>query len=41
MGEGDTVTVPPDVWHQATNIGPDEAVLFITFSSADRETVGE
>ena len=41
LGEGDTVTIPPDVWHCATNIGPAEAVLFIAFSSADRRTVGE
>ena len=41
MGEGDTVTVAPNVWHQATNIGEGDAVLFITFSSAQRQTVGE
>ena len=38
---GDTVTIPPNVWHNATNLGGDEAVLFIAFSSADRQTVGE
>jgi quercetin dioxygenase-like cupin family protein len=41
MKEGDTVTIAPNVWHQATNIGDSEAVLIIIFSSADRETVGE
>ena len=41
MGEGDTVTVPPNTWHQATNVNDVDAVLFIAFSSADRETVGE
>ncbi len=41
MNEGDTVTVPPNTWHHATNIGEVEAVLFIAFSSADRQTVGE
>ena len=41
MGAGDTVTIPPNTWHQATNIGDTEAVLFIVFSSADRQTVGE
>lgn len=41
MREGDTVTIPPNVWHQATNLGDDEAILFIAFSSADRQTVGE
>ncbi|MEZ0296856.1 MAG: cupin domain-containing protein [Candidatus Methylacidiphilales bacterium] len=41
MGEGDTVTIAPHVWHQATNIGAQDAVLFIVFTSASRETVGE
>jgi quercetin dioxygenase-like cupin family protein len=41
MGEGDTVTIPPNAWHCARNIGPGEAVLFIAFSSADRKTIGE
>lgn len=41
MQEGDTVSVPPNRWHRATNIGDTEAVLLIAFSSADRETIGE
>jgi quercetin dioxygenase-like cupin family protein len=41
MNEGDTVTVPPNVWHQAINIGDEEASLIIVFTSADRETIGE
>jgi quercetin dioxygenase-like cupin family protein len=41
MKPGDTVTVPPNVWHRATNIGQSEALLFIVFSSADRQVVGE
>ena len=41
MAEGDTVTVPANAWHCAKNIGPEEAVLFIAFSSAERQTVGE
>ena len=41
LGKGDTVTIPANIWHQATNIGEVEAVLFIAFSSADRQTVGE
>jgi quercetin dioxygenase-like cupin family protein len=41
MEEGDTVTVPPNVWHNAVNIGDTEAVLIIAFTSAHRETVGE
>jgi quercetin dioxygenase-like cupin family protein len=41
LNEGDTVAIPANVWHQATNIGVTEAVLFIAFSSADRKTIGE
>ena len=41
MHEGDTVTIPPNLWHRATNIGDTDAVLHISFSSADRQTVGE
>jgi quercetin dioxygenase-like cupin family protein len=41
LGEGDTVTVPANIWHQARNIGGADAVMFIAFSSADRQTVGE
>ena len=41
MGEGDTVTIQPDVWHSARNVGMTRAELFIAFSSADRETIGE
>ena len=41
MNEGDTITVPPNLWHRATNIGQRDAVLHISFSSADRQTVGE
>jgi quercetin dioxygenase-like cupin family protein len=39
LGEGDTVVIPPNVWHQATNIGQVNAILFIAFSSADRQTI--
>jgi quercetin dioxygenase-like cupin family protein len=41
LSEGDTVVIPPNVRHCATNIGQTDAVLFIAFSSADRQTVGE
>lgn len=41
MGPDDTVCIPPKVWHNATNIGDTDAVLFIAFDSADRETIGE
>lgn len=41
MKEGDTVTIPPNIWHSARNIGSSDAHLFIAFSSSDRQTVGE
>jgi quercetin dioxygenase-like cupin family protein len=41
LNEGDTVSVPPNIRHCATNIGETDAVLFIAFSSADRQAVAE
>lgn len=41
MNEGDTVSAPAGVLHNAKNIGDTNAELFIAFSSADRETQGE
>jgi quercetin dioxygenase-like cupin family protein len=41
MNEGDTVSIPTGIRHQARNIGDEDAVLAISFSSADRQTVGE
>ena len=41
MSEGDTVSIPQGVMHNATNIGNEEAVLAISFSSPWREVVGE
>jgi quercetin dioxygenase-like cupin family protein len=41
LNEGDTVSVPQNTWHRATNIGTDEAVLLVAFSSADRQTIAE
>jgi quercetin dioxygenase-like cupin family protein len=41
LHEGDTVTIPANIRHFATNIGTEHAILFISFSSADRETIGE
>ena len=42
LGPGDTVTIPTGVPHQARNLSEtEEAVLFISFSSADRQTVME
>jgi quercetin dioxygenase-like cupin family protein len=41
MGEGDVITIPPEVPHNARNIGESAAVLLVAFSSADREAEGE
>lgn len=41
MNVGDVISVPPDVVHQARNVGKTDAVLFIAFSSGDRQTKGE
>ena len=42
LGPGDTVTIPEGVPHKARNLSEtEEAVLFISFSSADRQTVME
>lgn len=41
MEPGDTITIAQGVWHCARNRGVGEAVLYISFSSAHRETVGE
>ncbi len=40
MGPGDTISIPQGVVHNATNIGTEDAVLTISFSSAYREAVG-
>jgi quercetin dioxygenase-like cupin family protein len=41
LGPGDVVSVPPDAIHNARNIGKEDAVLAISFSSPDRQTRGE
>lgn len=41
MREGDTITIPCGMLHQARNIGAGNAVLIIAFTAADRQTVGE
>jgi quercetin dioxygenase-like cupin family protein/type 1 glutamine amidotransferase len=41
MHEGDTVTIPAGVHHNARNIGTEDAVLSLSYSSADRQTIGE
>jgi len=41
MHAGDTIAVPAGVMHNARNVGTDDAVLMISFSSPVRETQGE
>jgi len=41
MEKGDTICIPPNIVHNARNIGKMDAVLMICFSSADRQTKGE
>ena len=41
MRAGDTVTIPENTPHNARNIGTDDAVLSITYSSPDRISIGE
>jgi len=38
---GDVVSVPPNIVHNASNVGSGDAVLAISFSSPDRQTKGE
>jgi len=40
MNAGDSISIPQGVLHNATNIGTEDAVLGISFSSAYREAVG-
>lgn len=41
MGPGDTVSIPSGTLHNARNIGAEQAVFVISFSTPDRQTVGE
>ncbi len=41
MGAGDTVSIPAGMVHNARNVGTDEAIFVIAFSTPDREVVGE
>jgi quercetin dioxygenase-like cupin family protein/type 1 glutamine amidotransferase len=41
MRAGDTVTIPEGTWHNARNIGTEDAVLSISYSSPDRISIGE
>ncbi|MBV7334343.1 cupin domain-containing protein [Chloroflexi bacterium TSY] len=39
MEAGDTIVVPPNVVHNAKNVGTEDALLTIIFSTPDRQTV--
>lgn len=39
MGPGDTITIPPHVVHNARNMGTEDAIMTISFSSAYRQFV--
>lgn len=41
MQPGDTISIPRGVMHGAHNIGTEQAIFVITFSTPDRQTVGE
>jgi quercetin dioxygenase-like cupin family protein len=41
MSEGDTIMIPANIRHNAKNIGREEAVMFLSFSSAERKAVNE
>ncbi|HCE42562.1 MAG TPA: cupin domain-containing protein [Lentisphaeria bacterium] len=41
MEAGDTISVPPNIPHKARNIGTCDAIMYISFDSADREMVKE
>jgi len=41
MKEGDTVSIPAGIHHNAKNIGTEDAVLAISYSSATRQVIGE
>ena len=41
LGPGDCIVLPEGAPHYALNVGPDEAVVVVAFSSAERQTVGE
>jgi len=41
MTEGETITIPRGMYHQARNLGETNAVLMIAFTTPNRQTVGE
>ncbi len=41
LSAGDTITIPMGIAHNAKNIGTEDAVMIISFSSANRKAVNE
>ena len=41
MNPGDVISVPPNLPHNARNIGDEDAVMYVSFSSAFREANSE
>lgn len=41
MSAGDAVSIPVGIVHNAENIGDEEAICMISFSTPDRQAVGE
>jgi quercetin dioxygenase-like cupin family protein len=41
MNAGDTISIPQGVFHNARNVGTDVAIFVISFSTPDRQVVGE
>jgi quercetin dioxygenase-like cupin family protein len=41
MTAGDTISIPQGCLHNARNVGNEQAVFVISFSTADRQVVGE
>lgn len=39
MVAGDAISIEKGTWHHARNVGEQEAIFVIAFSSADRQTV--
>ena len=39
MGPGDTIVIPANVVHNASNDGDDVAIMTIMFSTPDRQTI--
>ena len=41
MAAGDTLVIPSNIVHNARNVGAEEAIMTIVFSTAERQTIGE